>query len=279
LETLQYNLNYVRTDITLRILKKISEREPLNNICVDVGSSNGVDYEPLHCLFINNWNGLAFEADPAKHAALCVHAPNKGLEKINIFVTPTNLIEYMGKYNIPKIFDAFDIDIDGYDFFVVKEMLKNGYLPRVLSLECNTIFPPGLIYTTLYNEGAFWAGNTHFLGASFELFNMLLQKYEYEPIYYDWENAYFVQKRFLDMFDINDRSVQSLWSKGYWNRPGRGHGDFFSWNNDFNAIVPLSPKNQIEFVNKHAHFSPHIGKFFISHKSMITKEQIDSLIE
>jgi hypothetical protein len=243
----------VRTDVFVKeIFDKI---EPENKIFIDVGASNGIDYDPTYGLTLDNWSGILFEASEDKHNAMCRHLPNY-LIKIKEIVTPDNIIPLLEKNNVPKNVGAISIDIDGYDYFVIKALLENGYLADSFCVECNTIFPPGINWTVLYKPGLFWAGNTHFLGCSFSLYDKLFKKYGYEVVFYDWENAYYVKKECFSKFNVVDNSLATMWNNGYWKRPDRGLPGGFDWNNDF-KIADLAPNLQLHFIRNHGHIRTH----------------------
>ncbi len=243
----------VRTDVFVKqIFDKI---EPANRIFINIGASNGVDYDPTYGLTNDNWSGILFEASEDKYGALCRHLP-KYLIKIKECVTPDNIIPLLEKNNVPKNVGAVSIDIDGYDYFVIKSLLENGYLADSFCVECNTIFPPGINWTVLYKPGLFWSGNSHFLGCSFSLYDKLFKKYGYEVVFYDWENAYYIKKEQFSKFNITDNSLMTMWNNGYWKRPDRGLPGGFDWNNDFN-IANLAPNLQLHFIRNHAHIREH----------------------
>jgi hypothetical protein len=244
-------LHGVKTDIfSFAIFPLI---EPRSKWFIDIGASNGVDYDPTYCLSKDKWSGISFEATEDKYKELCkLHS---GIIKINDFVTPDNIIKHLQENNVPKNIDAVSIDIDGYDYFVIKELLENGYEATCFCVECNTIFPPGINFTVLYKEKYFW-NVSHFLGCSFSLYDKLFKKYGYEPVIYDWENAYYVKKENRSKFSIKDNSLMKLWKDGYWNRLDRqvvGVEGGFEWNLDF-EITDLSNEEQLKFIRIHPHF-------------------------
>jgi len=244
---------FVNTNVFTEIFKKIEN--PIK-FFVDIGASDGISYDPTYCLSKNKWNGISFEASNEKFGALYANL-HDGVTKINECVTPDNIVEFLENENAPKDMGAFSIDIDSYDYFVLRKLLENGYSFQSLCVECNTIFPPGINWTVLYKHAKqYWTGNSHFLGCSLSLYDKLLKKYGYEIVCYDWENAYYVKKEYFNSFNISDNSLGHMWHYGYWGRPGRGDPDFFNWNDDF-RIASLAPHLQLHFIRNHIHIRIH----------------------
>jgi hypothetical protein len=254
-----------------------SRVKPKHKFFIDVGCSDGISFDPT--FGINNdmkFSGIFFEADKNKYNKLCNNFPRNDLIKVNDLVTPNNIINHLEKNNVPKDIDAVSIDIDGYDYFIIKTLLENGYLAQSFCVECNTIFPPGINWTLLYKEGYFWSGNTHFLGCSLSLYDKLMKKFGYEIIHYDWENAYYVKRElYTQFFNFKENSLQTAWEKGYWKRPDRGLPGGFEWNDDF-VIANLDPRLQLHFVRNHSHIRTHKEneEFYLFHDN-----EFDSLDE
>lgn len=243
----------VRSDLFDKIFQLI---KPINKFFINIGASNGIDFDPTYGLTQQGYSGILFEASKDKYDGLCKHLPRQNLIKINDFVTPHNIVQYLKENNVPHDVDAVSIDIDGYDYFIIKELLENQYLPQCFCVECNTIFPPGINWTLLYKKDYFWSGNTHFLGCSLSLYDKLMKKYGYEIVHYDWENAYYIKREFIEAFKIKDNSLITMWNGGYWNRPDRGFVGGFEWNNDF-MIANLEPRLQLHFIRNHTHIRCH----------------------
>jgi hypothetical protein len=258
-ERIPDSLNFVRTDLFLKILNKFDHK--VVDQFVDIGASNGIDYDPTHCLNAQKWSGLSFELSREKFAELSRNLNQRAIP-INLKVTPSNIIEYMKNANIDKNFGALSIDIDGYDFFIIKSILENGFRPEMICVECNTIFPPGIIWTVLYKENYFWEGSTHFLGCSISTYDRLMKKFGYTIVCYDWENAYYVKNenasKFIDEPEL--AGINRFWITGYFLRPDRGVPGGFEWNSDFEPILDKidDPEFQVLYTKRHPHFRSKI---------------------
>ena len=53
---------------------------------------------------------------------------------------PNTIIGLFEKYKVLKEFDLLSVDTDSYDFFMLEEILKNDYKPRVIIVEYNANF-------------------------------------------------------------------------------------------------------------------------------------------
>ena len=61
---------------------------------------------------------------------------DKNIKVKNYFITKENLIKIINKKNIGCI----SIDIDGNDYWIVKEILNNKILPEIFVVEYNASF-------------------------------------------------------------------------------------------------------------------------------------------
>ena len=83
--------------------------------------------------------------------------PSINLKKVMFW--PDNIIELFRRFEVREHFDLLSVDMDSYDWFILERILEHDYRPRVIIIECNTMFdledsksvmPPGLSrdYTT-----------------------------------------------------------------------------------------------------------------------------------
>lgn len=154
-----------------------------------------------------------------------------GGRKINIFsmkfilflikkkVVVRNL--YVTKKNIKKIinrnYGCISIDIDGNDFWIVKELLKYNCNPEVFIVEYNASFLNKNI-SSLYREN-FNRFEEHssglYHGASLSAFIKLFKKNDYKLIKtIGGVNAFFVKKRNLNFKKFKELSFNSGYREG-----------------------------------------------------------------
>jgi len=70
-----------------------------------------------------------------------------------------------------------DIDIDGYDYFVLDELLS-AFRPAIICAEINEVIPPPIKFTVKWHPSYVW-GENHFFGQSICQLNLLCEKYDY----------------------------------------------------------------------------------------------------
>lgn len=123
-------------------------------------------------LLENGWDGLLMDGNPNEE---------NGIIKRE-FITKDNIVGLFDKYNLPKEFDLLSIDIDGNDYWVLQEILKSDYSPRVVINEFNGCIPAGESRSIAYNENHSWQNNDYY-GASFDAFKKLYQENGYTLVH------------------------------------------------------------------------------------------------
>lgn len=164
----------------LHIFKSIGT---INKYFVDLGAGDGVYLSNTKLLKDEyGWNGLMMDAD------------NHGNEEVKKeFITATNILELLYKYDVPNKFDFLSIDLDGNDWYVLDVILDN-YAPRLIMAEFNGTIPLGVDKVMVYNENHSW-NNDDYYGASFEAFKRLGEQRGYSTIFsYASTNIYLIKK-------------------------------------------------------------------------------------
>lgn len=160
------------------ILAEIFEKIGSNKFLVDIGAGDGYKLSNTRRLIEDGWQGILIDKDGVGD----VYAE---------FVTPMNILAILKKYGCPQIFDLLSIDIDGFDFQVLIEILSE-YSPRVIICEFNPSLT-GSKYLK-YEEGYTWDGTTKY-GFSFEAGKKLMDKAGYKLVHNQKDlNLIFLQK-------------------------------------------------------------------------------------
>ena len=144
-----------------------------NKYIVDFGAgtlSSGLSNSRY--LIESGWNGLLMDGNPAEE--------NEIIKKE--FITAENIVSLLSQYNVPEGFDLLSIDIDGNDFWVLKEILKSKYSPRVIINEFNGCLQERVLQVMKYNPNHSWGSNDYY-GASFEAFKTLLNQAGYTLVH------------------------------------------------------------------------------------------------
>ena len=101
------------------------------------------------------------------------------------FVTSENIVKLLEENTVKKSnIDILTIDIDSYDYYVAKEILKNNYKPKLLILEFNPNLPADKALTypntlDLSNKPL----NKKVYGASYMAMSNLAESYGYKLVY------------------------------------------------------------------------------------------------
>lgn len=225
--------------------------EPENKFYINVGSS----YEfNLDRQLINESDcTIFFECDPNK----VYNYANLG-DRFSIIVervTPHNLKSLVESKTSRKDPKLLDIDIDGYDWFVVEEFLKD-YRPTIILAEINEKIPPPIKFTVKYDDNYSWQ-NSHFYGASLEKYAELFEKNGYDMINLTYNNVYAVAKE-------KNPGIETFQAKELFDRYYRNtdRANYFGHNNDVNCWLDTPTETAIQSIK--SYFQNREGQFEIS---------------
>jgi hypothetical protein len=207
----QYLLNF-RKNIASQfgedgIIERIFEIIPESNKwCVEFGAWDGKFCSNTYNLIANNaWSGVLIEGNANKIEDL------KNTYKGNSKVFPLNkYVHFAGKdildnilteTPIPQNFDLLSVDIDGNDYHIWKAVTK--YRPKVVLIEYNAFIPNDIEFIQPANMKLQQ-------GHSILSITKLANEKGYELICINQENAFFVDKKYFSLFNIEDNSIDEL---------------------------------------------------------------------
>jgi hypothetical protein len=131
------------------------------------------------------------------------------------FVTPENIIKLFEENAVKKSnICMLTIDIDSYDYYVAKEILKNNYKPMLLILEYNPNLPidRALTYPNTLDVSN-KPLNKKVYGASYMAMNNLAEMYGYKLVYITGiTNLFYIRADYADFFsspNIQDETTSS----------------------------------------------------------------------
>ena len=137
-----------------------------NRFFVEFGCGDGTENNTV-LLLTTGWRGLWLEADPAAVRKIGSHFAreirDQRLEVSQAFVTAENIESLFSAANVPSVFDLLSIDIDLNDYHVWRSL--TSYRPRVVVIEYNAVFPPGVDWVVDYDPRGAWDGTSR-AGAS-----------------------------------------------------------------------------------------------------------------
>jgi hypothetical protein len=210
-------------------------------IYVDIGSS---DQSNLPKEIIKDGNKTLFFEIDSRKASFWKNDHN--FEIINKKVTPNNVYDLIFEKN-PKDSEItfLDIDIDGYDFHVLNNLLQKTR-PFLIVAEINEKIPPPIKFSVKYNDNYFW-NVSHFYGMSISKFDELAETYEYDLIELTANNIYAIRKD--KNIGFQAFSSESLYNEKYKNPRLKGLLPEFNHNNNFDNVLSMNKDDAIKYIN------------------------------
>jgi len=153
-----------------------------NEVFCEFGSADGVENNTA-LLVTLGWGGLWMDGDLAAiEQAKIRYAAAVAEGRLNIqqqFITAENIEGLMAGAKLPDDLDLLSVDIDRNDFYVWDAI--NRYRPRLVVMEYNPMFPPGVDWVIPYDAAAWWEGASYF-GGSLSAFERLGRKKGYSLV-------------------------------------------------------------------------------------------------
>lgn len=172
-----------------------------NKFYVEFGAYNGIDCcNTRHLLKNKNWSGLLLDLE----------FENPQINLYKKFITKENICSIFKEYNVPKQFDFLCIDIDGNDYWILKEILQE-YSPRVIMIETNVRFEPNESWAMKYDSDWRWDG-CKWYGASPKAYKKLVNQFNYSPVHIYLDDMFIIRNDCLNEKDIN-KEWESIYSK------------------------------------------------------------------
>ena len=110
---------------------------------------------------------------------------------------------------------VISMDLDGNDFYFVKEILKNELLPIIFICEYNAFLGPNVEFVQSYNKTHIW-DESNYYGASLKSYTNLFDLYGYTLVACNLTgvNAYFIRNDHIDKFKDISRITDELYVYG-----------------------------------------------------------------
>ncbi|MBW4496820.1 MAG: hypothetical protein KME26_27850 [Oscillatoria princeps RMCB-10] len=224
-----------------------------NRYCVDIAASDGITMSNTYFLFKRGWGGLAVEYDSHQFAKLAIrYAEFESVNLSKCMVTPENAISLLKAHQAPENFTFLNLDIDGYDYFVLEKILSS-FRPLLLCVEINEKIPPPIKFTVKWSPNYSW-NRDHFYGQSLSQLNLLCVRHEYALVDLHYNNAFLIPREISPSPSL---TPEEAYRKGYLERDDRK--EKFPWNANMEEIHSLSPVEALNYVSKF--FSKYGGQF------------------
>lgn len=220
---------------------------------VDIGAGDGVSQSNTYALARAGWPGLSVEADGPSFAALAgAYQVLPGVKLARVHVEPGTVVNVLAAADVPQSFAVLNVDIDGYDYFVLDALLDR-YRPAVACVEINEKIPPPVKFTVLYRAD-YPGPRGHFYGQSISQLEMLIARHGYDLIGLEYNNAFIVPS---ELNPVPALSADETYRAGYRDRPDRLTR--FPWNQDMEALLELTPSEAVAAI--HSKFADYRGEY------------------
>jgi hypothetical protein len=204
---------------------------------VDIGASCVSEQSQTEFFISRGFSGILVECNPQKYAVLNNrYAGNPNVKIVTEPITPHNVISILKYYDVPNDF-YLSLDIDGYDYFVLEQILKE-YKPALIISEINEKIPASVKFSVNYTPNYFWDG-THYYGYSIGMLEDLLETYGYMIDCLDLNNVVLIPGK-------QEQSIEDVYNNGYLNTELR-HTKF-QYNADFNPVYGMNKEQQVQFI-------------------------------
>ncbi|MDH5368441.1 MAG: hypothetical protein OEW99_00330 [Gammaproteobacteria bacterium] len=175
-----------------------------NRYFIEIGAADGIENNTAWLVIAERYNGIMIEGSSklVERANRVVTRYSIGAECHKMFVTKESVkaIKALAIHHVP---DVFSLDIDGNDYYIAKEILENGFKPKIFVVEYNSVYGPNRSMTIKYkSDFAFESEHeTHlYYGVSISGWRKLFKEYGYRFVTVDRNgvNGFFVDPQFYD---------------------------------------------------------------------------------
>jgi hypothetical protein len=156
-----------------------------NRYLVDIGAGGaGSGLSNTRLFLERGWRGVRFDV-----------VASDGVQAERI--TAENASDVFAKYNVPSEPDLLSLDIDGIDWYVLRELLIAGYRPRVICCEINGTLPAEPPVAIVYDPAHVF-NETNYYGASLGAYRRLCEVHGYQLVWvHAAVNAFFVPESLI----------------------------------------------------------------------------------
>ena len=221
---------------------------------LEIGTQDYKESNTRFLLINRNWDGFLIEGDKGdvqKIKSQRIYWKHN-LKIRNKFITKDNINDVVRKFNVPKKLGLLSLDIDGVDYWVLKELSTLN--PSIVICEYNSLFGEKKSITVPYKEN-FIRSKEHYsnlyYGASIQAFIDIMKTKNYFLIGTNTagNNAFFVRKdlwKILNKMILNKKIFMSKFRES---RDQKGKLSFLDKKESLNLIrnkhvIDLKSKNQ-----------------------------------
>lgn len=179
------------------IIEEILDRIPLiPHFFVEFGVEDGIQCN-CRALALKGWRGMMIEGSPEMYNRLKDNY-SENVKTVHSFITKDNIVDLFKENNVPKNLGLLSVDIDGNDYWVLKEILLADYKPSIIVAEYNAYYTPNEEWIMKYNPTHLWDG-TSYQGVSLKSLTKLCNWHGYSLVATDSKgvNAFYVRDELL----------------------------------------------------------------------------------
>jgi hypothetical protein len=221
---------------------------------LEIGTQDYKESNTRFLLINRNWDGFLIEGDKGdvkKIKSQRIYWKHN-LKIRSKFITKDNINDVVRKFNVPKKLGLLSLDIDGVDYWVLKELSTLN--PSIVICEYNSLFGEKKSITVPYKEN-FIRSKEHYsnlyYGASIQAFIDIMKTKDYFLIGTNTagNNAFFVRKDLWKVLNKMILNKKIFMSKFRESRDQKGKLSFLDKKESLNLIrnkhvIDLKSKNQ-----------------------------------
>jgi len=210
---------------------------------IEIGASLGIDNNTAWLAIAKKFSGLMIEGsfDKSSMAQKLISPHNIGVNCINMFVDKDSVTE-LRSISLTDTPDFFSLDIDGNDYYLMRELLSSGFRPKIIAAEFNSAFGPEKSITITYDKDFEFdlnGGQYLYYGVSIQAWRQLLcgVGYKFVTVEKNGVNGFFIwptafNQGFVDAIkgvDFRENFFQLKKYKMGWEQQFQliSHRDFF----------------------------------------------------
>ena len=213
-----------------RIFAQVAERHRVSGLVINIGANDGVSGDPLYPVLqkFPKIHYLGVEVREFYEALTKNLRQFENVALVQESISPStarSILSVHTKNKGLKPPDIIKIDTDGCDCHLLREILSDVYFrAKVIQIELNHIIPPPIAYEEMCQDDVYGRASGHLVnldvwGCSMQAAWNIVRNYGYVLLQYDWPDAVFIQRAYLDVFPCvasSGNSFESNYWKGFY---------------------------------------------------------------
>jgi hypothetical protein len=185
--------------------------------CVELGSGDGAENCTRRLVEAGSWRGLWVDASATATRRARAALRDRPVAIVDRLLTRGNVAPVLEEAGVPAEPDLLVIDVDGNDYWLW-ERIGRAFRPRVVAIEYNASFVPGIDWTMPYDPRHVW-DETRRHGASLDALAVLGARLGYRLVACESAgvNAFFVRRDLAKrgLFEGAGRAREHYWPPGF----------------------------------------------------------------